>query len=111
MASAFLFYAFKNIDIGRIKVVNIVGRSTFAVYVLHQVPCLYPTLWNGIFSVNDNIFNSWGIVYIAYVIFMVFLLSIIIDNIRMYVFRKSVYKTKAYKLICELIERFYRENW
>ncbi len=107
MISAFLFYAFKNMDIGRIKAVNVIGESTFAVYVLHQVSCFYPTLWNGIFSVNDNIFGLWGIVYIAYVIFMIFLFSIIIENVRRYVFNKFVYKTKAYKILCESIENFY----
>lgn len=106
-ASVFLFYSFKNMKIGNNKAINIVGESTFAVYVIHQTPCFYPTLWNGIFSVNERIVKSGGVGYVLFVMAVIFTVSVVAENVRKICFEHFVYTRKGYRWVCDRIEKFY----
>lgn len=41
-----IFLFFKNIDLGSRRLINTLARSTFAVYVIHQVPAFHNFEWN-----------------------------------------------------------------
>ncbi len=105
--SVFVFYFFQNINIANSRIINIIGESTFAVYVIHQTPCFYPTLWNGIFSVNEYVGKINFVWYIFLVIIIIFTVSIIVENIRKVCFERLVYTANIYKKICCMIGRLY----
>lgn len=107
ITSVFLFYAFKNINIGNVRMINVVSESTFAVYVIHQTPCFYPTLWNGIFSVDEYVGKQSFIIYVLYVIFLIFIVSVVVEHIRKSFFERFIYKSRLYKGVCVYIGRFY----
>ena len=110
MVSVFLFYTFKNINIGSNKAINIIGESTFAVYVIHQTPCFYPVLWNGIFAVNEHVGKSDFLRYILFVMIMIFICSIVVENIRKFLFKRLVYTRGTYGHICSKILHFYGKS-
>lgn len=107
MASVFLFYTFKNMDIGRKKIINLVSESTFAVYLIHQTPCFYPTLWNGIFSVDNYVGSNYLILYVLFVIIVLFAVSIVADCMRVVMFERFVYTRKLYQKVCRAIDKFF----
>lgn len=41
-----VFLFFKSIDLGSCRLINLLARSTFAVYVIHQVPAFHNFEWN-----------------------------------------------------------------
>lgn len=106
-SSVFIFLFIKNIDIANVRIINIIGESVFAVYVIHQTPCFYAVLWNGIFSVNQYVGKAELLGYIFIVITMIFVFSIVVENIRKAFFRRFVYTGRLYKMICCKIGRFY----
>lgn len=106
--SVFVFFFFKNIKIADNRMINIIGESTFAVYVIHQTPCFYPTLWNGIFSVNEYVGKSYFMWYIFLVIITIFIVSITVESIRKVCFRRFVYTAHIYIKICCKIGEFYK---
>ncbi|MDE7477580.1 MAG: acyltransferase family protein, partial [Lachnospiraceae bacterium] len=108
-ASVFLFYSFKNMKIGNIKAINIVGESTFAVYVIHQTPCFYPTLWNGIFSVNEHIGKNGGVGYVVFVMAIIFTVSIVAEYVRKICFEHFVCTRKGYRWVCGKIGEFFEK--
>ena len=102
--SLLLFMAFKNVDIGKCRIVNLFGESTFAVYLIHAMPSLFSTLWNGIFSVNEHLDSP---LYIIIVIVTIFVVAIAAETIRRALFNKFIYTTRGYRGICKKIDEFY----
>lgn len=108
--SVFLFYTFKNIRIGSNRAINIIGESTFAVYVIHQTPCFYPVLWNGIFAVNEHVGRSDFLGYILFVVITIFICSIVVENIRKFCFKRWVYTRGIYRKVCMKMQQFYKKS-
>lgn len=104
ITSVLLFIAFKNINLGRGKIINFIGGNTFAVYLLHALPCLCITLWNGIFNVDDNLDNP---LYIVSVVVIIFVVAMVVESIRKRVFDRLIYKAAIYKKVCRKIDGFY----
>lgn len=107
VTSVFLFYSFKNMKTGKVKAINFVGESTFAVYVIHQTPCFFSTLWNGIFSVNERIGNDQWIGYVLFIMAIIFAVAVVVENVRKICFEHFVYTRKGYRWVCDRIEKFY----
>lgn len=107
--SLFLFLAFKNLDTGYNKVINIISRSTFAVYIMHQTPAFYQYMWNGIFQVDDIVRRGGQSIvgYSLLVIIVIFVACVCIDNVRLWVMETFISKSKAYNRLCERIRRYY----
>lgn len=103
-----LFLAFKNWKVGHNKLVNLISRSTFAVYIIHQTPAFYKYLWNGIFQVDASVENGNMIGYSLLVIAVIFAVSVCVDNIRIFVMDKLVCKCKVYRMICGQLQKFYQ---
>lgn len=104
VASLLLFMAFKNIDIGNQRWINFLGRNTFAVYLIHVMPCLNVTVWNGIFHVNKYADN---VLYLVSVVVIIFAAAIVVESIRKALFDKFIYKRKVYKKVCRKVDGFY----
>lgn len=109
ICSVFLFLAFKNWNIRYCRPINLISRSTFAVYIIHQTPAFYRYMWNGIFHVNDAVQNHNVIGYSLLVMVVIFAVCVAVDNIRLVLMEKLVCKSKAYRMVCGKIEAFYKE--
>ena len=87
--------------------INTISQSTFAIYVVHQIPAFYREMWNGIFNINSNVYKGNIIIYSVIVISIIFAAGVLIDNIRKFICSRFIYKTQMYKLICDKIEKYY----
>lgn len=108
ICSLALFFIFKNWNIRPNRFVNLVSRSTFAVYIIHQTPAFYNYMWNGIFRIDPAVESGNGIVYSLFVIAAIFVVSVCVDNVRIFVMDRSIYKCKVYRLVCKRLEEFYQ---
>lgn len=107
LCSIFLFLTFKNWNMGYCKLVNMISRSIFAVYIIHQTPSFYRYMWNGIFHVNAAVENQNVIGYSLAVILLIFAICVLADNFRIFVFDRIIYRSNVYKKVCKKIEGFY----
>ncbi len=106
--SFFLFLAFKNWKIEHCRLVNLISRSTFAVYIIHQTPAFYRYMWNGIFQIDVSVENGNVIGYSLFVMAVIFVVSVCVDNIRLFVMGRLVCKCRAYQMVCGRLRKFYQ---
>lgn len=109
ICSVFLFLTFKNINVKYCSAVNLISRSTFAVYIIHQTPAFYRFLWNGIFHVDEAVKNDNVILYSLIVIVTIFIVCVVIDQLRILFMKKVICLSKIYRITCEKIAKFYKE--
>lgn len=97
ISSFLIFYGFSKLKFKSNKVINWIGSSTLAVYIIHQTPIFYPILWKYIcsvdFYINKNIFIF--IIYYLVVIFGTFFSCIFIDKIRLAIMKKTSLDNKV----------------
>lgn len=60
-------------------IINGMAKSVLGVYVIHQVPCFYPYLWNGVFKAHYHAGHSHQISYTLMMIGTVFVVGTILD--------------------------------
>lgn len=105
---SFLFFVtFKNWRIGSHKIINWISSSTFAVYVIHQTPAFYRYMWNGVFQVDAAVADGTIIGYSLFVIGILFLSCVCIDNVRIWIMDRFVFKSRIYHMVCNRIYYFY----
>ncbi|MBQ2405990.1 MAG: acyltransferase, partial [Lachnospiraceae bacterium] len=109
ICSVFLFLTFKNWNIRYCRPINLISRSTFAVYIIHQTPAFYRYMWNGIFHVNEAVKNDNVILYSLIVIVTIFIVCVVIDQLRILFMKKVICLSKIYRITCEKIAKFYKE--
>ncbi len=107
VCSILLFITFKNMKLNYNKGINVVSRSLFAVYVIHQMPAFYGYMWNGIFRVDQEVNNGNVIGYSLMVIMAIIFMCVIIDQVRMALFNKYIYESKIYRYVCKKLDSFY----
>lgn len=106
--SFFLFVIFKNWNVKHSKIINWISRSAFAIYIIHQTPAFYRYMWNGIFQVDAAVANGKIIGYSIFVICIIFLSCVCIDNVRIWMMNRFVFRSRAYQLACNRILHFYQ---
>lgn len=88
LSSLYLLLAFTKLEI-QSKVINKIAASCFAVYLLHSNPNIIHKIYT---STIKNIFEATGgalaIIYILTFILFIFILSILIDQIRIFCWNK-----------------------
>lgn len=104
LCSLSLFFVFKNIKMKENRCINWCSKANFSVYILHQIPAFYPYMWNGIFHVNEMVSSKKIVLYANFVILCIFMISIIVDYVRMFFFNHFIYNRKGYKYICEIMQ-------
>ena len=97
-----IMYCFINMKPRYYKIVNLLGSSSFAVYLLHEHKMLRMTLWN---YVNDIMMNHNINIIVMTLICIVFLyvIATIIEFIRIRVFENNLFKIKKVESICNKI--------
>lgn len=91
-----IFYVFKNIKIKNNKVINLIARNSFAVYLIHEHELIRATMWKFIKSIVMQYGNEYIIILCCIVIF--FTIAGIIEKIRMFL-EKHVLKIKIFEKI------------
>lgn len=78
LASIAIFNVFLNIDIGKIKIINRIAASTFAVYLIHDNSLIREVLWG--YLDNSKIHNADAmLLYGVKAMIVVFIICILID--------------------------------
>lgn len=88
ISSIIIFKVFDSITIGYSKIINMVAKSTLAVYLIHDDVYFRNYVWNNIFSGNGIINSGILIVNILLTTIIVFGCCILIDKVRLLTFHK-----------------------
>lgn len=107
MIAALIFYFFQNTDLGRNKIINHLSRSTLAVYLIHQSPNLIPYLWNDCLKVEVWKTSSFYILYFLLSVIIIFAVSYIIDNVRLYLIEPLWVRSFFFKKIEHTLTNVY----
>lgn len=83
LCSVGLFVWFKNIKIQYNRWINMCASSTFAVYIIHQVPIFYEYLWNDLFAFERFASEKYFFAYFILAVAMIFIVCVIVDQIRL----------------------------
>lgn len=95
-----IFYFFQKLNIGKIKFINFISKSAFAVYLIHQVEAFYPYMWSNIFKCSIGIKSDYFIIYMIGVVISIYVLASIIDYFRI----KYIEPVYLNSKICKNIE-------
>jgi len=80
-----LFLGFKNININNHKSINVVASSMFGVYLIHDNNLIRYLLWIDVFKNSSYYVSPYLIIHAMIVIFIVFSICVVIDQIK-YIF-------------------------
>ncbi len=81
-ASISLFCLFKNLKIKNFRFINLIGKTTFGVYLIHDNKLLRPVLWNDILLCPDHAFYNHFWIFAIACVLLVFTLCVAIDLLR-----------------------------
>jgi len=82
----------ENINLKPIKIINLIGASTFGVLLIHDNIYVRNYLWESLFK-NASFANSGYLtIYEIIVVFVVFSICIAIDMLRIYLLEKPFFK-------------------
>lgn len=106
-ASIGLFFYFKNINIGSIKLINTLAAGAFGVYLIHDNDYMEEILWKDMLNVIDFYSSAWFPVYALLTIISIYLVCCFIDFIRAHTVEKLVLKSKTLDKICCKFDKWY----
>lgn len=91
--SSFMF--FKNLKIGRIKMINVIATSTYGVLLIHaNSDTMRKWLWNDVFN-NVGVYNEHGLTYIighlVFSVLVIYIVCTIIDQLRLIIVEKPIF--------------------
>lgn len=98
LAALALFYLFKNLDLGCLRLVNALSGTTLGVYILHQVPAFRNFLWNGLLQAQAH---HGSVVYTLFAIFAVLFGCAAVDAVRTRLVMRPLENTKLFTVLCE----------
>lgn len=78
----FNFYSMLKLETTRSKFINWIASSVFGVYLLHDNPFIREFLWGKVFNVAQYLTSSFFAVYVFFSISTIFVVGIMIDNLR-----------------------------
>lgn len=86
-----LFVMFKNINIGRISIINYIANSMFGVYLIHDNSFVRIILWKHLINSQQYIQNWQSYLLMGlYYSFLVFIICILIDCLKRIIFNKAL---------------------
>lgn len=103
-----IFYFVINASPKHSKIINSLSSSTFSVYIIHQLPTLYPFLWSNIFK-GDIWIKNHNCVYAIFVSLLVFFACSIVDIPRKKIIEPVFEKSKLFIYIENKLNA-YNEN-
>lgn len=109
LISLLLFEGFLHLNIRTNWLINLLGKSTLSVYIVHQTPAFIPVIWNVIFHLNDYLkadvvtFASYSL----FVTFMTFITISILDILRLKTLHNFWKQSHLHLSIIKLINKVY----
>lgn len=119
-----LFYIFKNnIKIGYIKIINLIGKSTLGVYILHENILMRgggilnenlqlsssSFLWDGIFKMDKYYLSPMFGIYLIGSIFLVFAICSLVELLRIkFVDNMIIERIKPLDKVCKQMDIWYQ---
>lgn len=91
MTSIFAFFMFKNKKLKYNKGINYISKSVFAVYLIHDNPFFSGILWEKICK-NSCYYGINLVIHFVFTCSIIFMISILIDKIRVVLFEKNIMK-------------------
>lgn len=88
--SVFIFIGFSKLKIRYNFVINLIASTTFGIYLLHDNPFVRKILWDDIFNNKDYLYTNKIFLHSFITIMLVFIICVIIDLVRQYVFEKPL---------------------
>ncbi len=107
LISAGIFYRFLSLDAGRIKGVNLIAKSSLAVYIIHQTPCFQNFLWHNILLCDKYLYSKYFILYFVFVILSVYIFCFIIDLFRLNYIEPLWVNSRLFKFLKLKLEKLY----
>lgn len=105
--SIFIFIFFKNLNIKEIKIINYLGKSSLAVYLLHDNEFIRYAFWKKLFKVeafyNANIFIL--LLHILLATIITYALGTVIEFFRVKCIENQLFKIKKLDSLFEKIDR------
>ena len=99
------FLLFQKINIGNLKILNLIGKSTFGIYLIHDNDYFRPVLWNKIFRLPEAVENRMLFLYAIFCIIVVFVCCSLIDIGVSFIFEKAVYSRKYWNTFMDRIDK------
>ena len=90
--SVILFLFFINIDIGYYKYINVIAKTTFGIYLLHDNDLIRHYLWHTVFHGAKLYGDPFVIPKTVGIVICVFVIGMIIDFFRIQLLEKPVFK-------------------
>lgn len=111
VSSLCIFLFFENMKTRNNKTINFIAKSTFSVYIIHQVPAFINYMWYNIFRC-DQIENAETInyLYIIGIVLSIYIFASILDNLRQKFIEPIWENSKIFSKICEKIDNFYEKD-
>ena len=76
-----------------IKCVNLIGKTTFGIYLLHNNPLMRPIIWHSIFKVDTRqYFSKYFWLFSLITVIIVFVICCFIDYLRIVFFERKTIK-------------------
>lgn len=108
LASVFLFLFFQRLRIIS-STINKIAASTFAVYLMHMHPLIRDIYCEICKKIYYDYSNWRYLLLISLFITGVFIIAILIDRVRLRVWR-AIEATENYRLICGILQRIITDN-
>lgn len=100
-ASISLFCLFKSINIKSCKAINMLGRTAFGIYLIHDSKIVRPRLWNTILKtpIHTHLGTFW--LYAILCVLIVFIACVLIELVRifgLYLIKKAALHIRARRI-------------
>lgn len=102
-----LFVGFKNIKMPNSKIINMISSTTIGIYCIHQSPCFYMYMWNGLFNIKEiSTSGIFGWLYSIVTVLSVFIICSTIEFFRKKFFVFLIENRVYYINICKKIDDY-----
>lgn len=93
IASVSLFWYFKHLNVPQSKIINAIASATFGIYLLHSSGAsMRQWLWQDMFRNVEWYSSQYLLIHAFGSVIIIFVIGIILDRIRVYVFEKPTFK-------------------
>ena len=81
-----IFHIFKDLKISYSRVINIIGSTTFGVYLIHGNPIISRWWWNKIWNINKYVDTNLLFPYMILATLGTFICCAILEKVRQFLF-------------------------
>lgn len=107
LCSLMIFMFFAELDMGKNKWINEISKNTLDVYMIHQHDAFIPIIWVGLFHTKEWQQSPFFILLYLGTVVTVYICGSLIGRIRMCLIEPMWLKSRLFRRLCEIIDRFY----